>query len=191
MPQVDANPTTPMVAPGGARNDEPLAALTAVGPGAPSPLPRDILIGEAGMHFVLSRLLYWGIPAHAAGPGLPYDIIADVGWQLGLVRIQVKSTAVEQRPYYRFVLKRGYHRTRRGTFAYRPGDFDLAAFVTLRLDRVQFRPFPVNRFRATSALFLATWAELESWFTALSALQARRRTPPGGGGVGAPPCLPV
>ena len=171
MPQVDANPTTPA--------------------GVPSPLPRDILIGEAGVHFVLSRLFHWGIPAHAAGPGLPYDIIADVGWQFGLVRIQVKSTAVELRPDYRFALKRGYHRTRRGTFDYRPGDFDLAAFVPLRLDRVQLRAFPVRRFRATSALFLAPYAELESWFAALGALQAGRRTPPGGAGIGALPGLPV
>ena len=153
MPQVDANPTTPAV--------------------APSPLPRDILIGEAGVHLVLSRLFHWGFPGHAAGPGLPYDLIADLGWNSRLVRIQVKSTTVEGRHGYRFALKRGYHRTRRGTFDYRPGDFDLAAFVALRLDRVQFRAFPVSRFRATSALFLAPGAELQSWFAALSALPAR------------------
>ena len=50
--------------------------------------------------------------------------------------------------------------------------------------RVRFQAPPVNDADADDA-------GLRGWFAALSALRVGRRTPPGGGGAGAPPCLPV
>ena len=151
--------------------------------------PRDILIGEAGAHFVLSRLLRWGIPAHAAGPGLPYDVIAEGGPGIGLIRLQVKSTARPPRGRrYRFALTRGFHGSARGVFAYRTGDFDIAAFVPLGLDRVLFRAFGAPAFAATPAEFRAEDAERQSLRAALAALMARRRrTPPASSVPAAPP----
>ncbi len=142
--------------------------------------PRDILIGEAGMHFVLARLLQWGVPAHPAGPGLPYDIIAEGGFALGLIRLQVKSTARPPRGRcYRFTLTRGFHGSARGVFAYQAGDFEIAAFVALPLDRVLFRAFGAPAFTATPAEFRAPDAERRSLRSALAIVRARwRQTPP-------------
>jgi hypothetical protein len=175
MSQADTPPITPA------------ASLGDVEPATLSPHPREIFIGEAGTHFVLSRLLSWGIPAHAAGPGLPYDVIADPGEGFGLIRIQAKATTVERDNGFRFVLKRGYHRTRRGIFDYCPGDFDIASFVTLRHDRVLFQTYPVHNFRARYEDFVAEGAERESWAAALEMLLAQRWTPPGGGPI--PPAV--
>ena len=142
--------------------------------------PRDILIGEAGVHLVLSRLMRWGLPAHAAGPGLAYDVIAEGGPGIGLIRLQVKTTARPPRGRcYHFRLTRGFHGSARGVFAYQSGDFDIAAFVALGLDRVLFRTFGVPSFTAAPAAFLAEDAERRSLSAALAALMARRRaTPP-------------
>ena len=125
--------------------------------------PRDILIGEAGVHLVLSRLMQWHMPAHAAGPGLAYDIIAEGGLGIGLIRLQVKTTARPPRgPCYRFRLTRGFHGSARGVFAYQAGDFDIAAFVALDIGRVLFQAFEPSTFAATPEDFLALDAERRS-----------------------------
>ncbi len=136
---------------------------------------------------MLSRLLHWGSPAHPAGSGLPYDIIAHGGRGVGLICLQVKTTTQPPRGRrYCFALRRGFHGSAHGVFAYRAGDFDIAAFVSLALGRVLFRPFGQPTFSATPAEFAAPEAEQESFRSALAAVRARRRTPPAGG-VPAPP----
>ena len=222
MPQVDANPTTPTVAPGGApppAQPEPAALFLPPGPqdiridrqegnlpppammadpdGAmplawvmededgddalPEPRPSAIMIGRAGVHFVLSRLLSWGVHAYAADPGLPYDIIVEVGREVSPIRLQVMSTAQPPRGRcYRFALTRGFHGSAHGVFPYQPGDFDVAAFVPLGLDRVLFRPFGEATFAATPAEFCAPQAEQQSWRLALAAALF---LPPGPGDI--------
>ena len=141
----------------------------------PEPRPSAIMIGQAGVHFVLSRLQSWGIRAYAADPGLPYDIIVDGGRGVGFICLQVKTTARPPRGRcYRFALTRGFHGSARGVFAYQPGDFHVAAFVPLGLDRVLFRPFGEATFAATPAEFCAPLADRQSWRLALAALRARR-----------------
>ena len=97
------------------------------------------------------------------------------------LRIRVRAATTPRRRC-RFALYRG-RPARRVRCEGRPGDFDLAAFVPPRLGRVRFQAPPVNDADADDA-------GLRGWFAALSALQAGRRTPPGGGGAGAPPGLP-
>ena len=160
---------------------ERLAGL-AVGPGAPPLRAGDSRIGRADVLLMLAHLSHWGIPAQAAAPGLAYDVIAEPGEAFGRLRIRVRA-ATKPRRRSRFALHRG-RPARRVRFDARPGDFDLAAFVAPRLGRARFQAPPVNDADADDA-------GLRGWFAALSALQAGRRTPPGGGGAGAPPCLPV
>ena len=141
----------------------------------PEPRPTDVMVGDAGTYLVLSRLLYSGRPAHLAGSSLPYDIIAHGGRGVGLICLQVKSTARPPLGRYRFVLKRGFHRSAHGVFAYQAGDFDIAAFVSLALDRVLFRPFGRPTFTATPADFCAPDAERRSLRAALAEVRAWRR----------------
>ena len=206
MSQAEKNSTTPLPLPGDAappprrghavtaflppvRQDIRIARLEDEGlPPLPDAHgPRDILIGEAGVHLTLSRLMHWGLPAHAAGHGLPYDIIAEGGLGIGLIRLQVKTTARPPRGRrYRFRLTRGFHGSARGVFAYRTGDFDIAAFVVLGLDRVLFRKFGVPRFTATPAEFRTEDAERRSLRASLAALMARRGKPPANNAPAAP-----
>ena len=141
--------------------------------------PSDIMVGEAGAHLVQSRLMRWGLSTHAAGPGAPYDVLTEAGPGVGLIRLQVKTTAQPPRGRcYRFRLTRGFHRSARGVFAYRAGDFDIAAFVVLGLDRVLFRIFGRPSFSATPAEFLAADAEKRSLRRALAGLMVRRGVMP-------------
>ena len=144
--------------------------------------PSDIMVGEAGAHLVQSRLMRWGLSTHGAGPGTPYDVLTEAGPAVGLIRLQVKTTAQPPRGRcYRFRLARGFHRSPRGVFAYRAGDFDIAAFVVLGLDRVLFRIFGRPSFSATPAEFLAADAERRSLRAALAGLMVRRGViPPAG-----------
>ncbi|WP_114911769.1 hypothetical protein [Acidibrevibacterium fodinaquatile] len=137
------------------------------------------MVGEAGAHLVQSRLMRWGLSTHAAGPGAPYDVLTEARPAVGLIRLQVKTTAQPPRGRcYRFRLTRGFHRSARGVFAYRAGDFDIAAFVVLGLDRVLFRIFGRPSFSATPAEFLAADAEKRSLRRALAGLMARRGVMP-------------
>ena len=149
-------------------------------PEEPPPLPRDLPTGEAGVHLVLARLLDWGLPARVAAPDLPYDLIAEPGEEFGSVRIRVRTIRVERRRRNRFALRQGHHRARRGTVDDRPGEFDLAAFVTLDLGRVQFRARLVGGVHIGAAALLTHGAELRSWLAALSALLAGHWAPPDG-----------
>ena len=181
MSQAENDPTTPIPLPGEAAPPTRRGRAAAVPPPAEQDIriarpeearlpplpnaggPRDILIGEAGVHLVLSRLMQWHMPAHAAGPGLAYDIIAEGGLGIGLIRLQVKTTARPPRgPCYRFRLTRGFHGSARGVFAYQAGDFDIAAFVALDIGRVLFQAFEPSTFTATPEDFLALDAERRS-----------------------------
>ena len=164
-------------------------------PASDTPLPGDLAIGRADVPLVLSCLRHWGIPAREAAPGLGYDIVAHLGEEFGRVRIRVMPARIERRRS-RFALHRRHRPVRSMTVGpmtvdARPGEVDLVAFVVLHLGRVQFRAQPVGSVHIDAATFLAHGGEQRSWFAALSALLAGRRTPPGGGdgGAGAPAWL--
>ena len=169
--------------PGESHDSERLAGPAAGAPGARPLDGGDSRIGQADVLLMLAHLSHWGIPAQAAAPGLAYDVIAEPGEAFGRLRIRVRAATAAPRRRCRFALHRG-RPARPVRFDGRPGDFDLAAFVAPRLGRVRFQAPPVNNADADDA-------GLRGWFAALSALQAGRRTPPGGGGAGAPPCRPA
>ena len=183
MSKADDDDITGPAVPGGRTDGERFerrAGPAEAGPEEPPPLPRDIPIGRADVHLVLARLLHWGIPARVAAPDLPYDLIAEPGEEFGRVRIRVRTIRVERRRRNRFALRQGHHHARRGTVDDRPGEFDLAAFVTLDLGRVQFRARLVGGVHIGAAALLTHGAELRSWFAALSALRAGHWAPPDG-----------
>ena len=208
MSQADSSNITAPDVPGGRTDDERCERLAgpAVGPEPAAlflppgpqdiridrsesdmPLPGDLAIGRADVPLVLSCLRHWGIPTREAAPGLGYDVIAHPGDEFGPLRIRVMPARIERRRS-RFPLHRRHRPVGPMTVDARPGEFDLVAFVVLHLGRVQFRAQPVGSVHIDAATFLAHGGELRSWFTALSALRAGRRTPPGGGdgGAGAP-----
>ncbi len=186
----NSNITAPDV-PGGRTDDERCERLAgpAVGPEPAAlflpPGLHDIRIGRADVHLVLAHLSDWGIPARAVAPGSAYDVIAEPGEAFGRLRIRVRTVTVAPRRPHRFALYRG-RPARPVRFDAHPGEFDLAAFVALRLGRVQFRTQPGNGVLADAAAFRAHDIGLRSWFAALSALRVGCWTPPGGGDGGAP-----
>lgn len=144
---------------------------------------QQVLIGDAGVHLVMSRLLSWRIPVREAMNGMPYDIIADVPGA-GMYRIQVKTTTQVTKGKLRFRLQRGFHGSRRGVFDYDDSDFDLAAFVDLQKSKLLFCASPRR-----SINFPPEWLDLQdvehrSWLYALkhheeAVLQrAAQRSPP-------------
>ena len=169
-------------------------------PESDTPLPGDLAIGRADVPLVHSCLRHWGIPAREAAPGLGYDVIAHPGDEFGPLRIRVMPARIERRRS-RFALHRRHRPVGPMTVGpmtvgpmtvdARPGELDLVAFVVLHLGRVQFRARPVGSVHIDAATFLAHGGEQRSWFTAMSALLAGRRSPPGGGdgGSGAPAWL--
>lgn len=127
---------------------------------------QEILIGDAGVHLVMSRLLSWRIPVRDAMNGMPYDIIADVPGT-GMLRIQVKTTTRVTHGKLRYRMQRGFHNSRRGVFDYEESDFDIAGFVDLSKSKLLFCVTPRR-----SIAFPAEWLDLpdvehRSWLYAL------------------------
>lgn len=104
---------------------------------------RAIMTGQAGACLVQSRLLSWGIPAHTAMEGLPYDLICAVPG-LDMLRIQVKTQTKPKGKTCAFRLKRGFYRSQKGIFRYETKDFDIAALVCLSMKQVFFVVAPVD-----------------------------------------------
>ena len=146
---------------------------------APSRAPQTILIGQAGVHLIMAKLLVWQIPAREAMSGLPYDIIADVPGT-GFVRIQVKTTTRLQCGKLRFRMQRGCYYSPRGLFDYKDTDFDIAAFVHLPTGRGVFWAKPPR-----NVAFFPSWLEPPNvdhttWLWALThhAMAMSRRAAP-------------
>jgi hypothetical protein len=100
-----------------------------------------IMIGDAGVHLVMSRLLGWQIPVRDAPNGQPYDIIADVKGA-GMLRLQVKTTTKVKGGKLNFRMQRGFYRSKHGIFDYDESDFDIAAFVYLPECKLLFWAWP-------------------------------------------------
>ena len=206
MSRVVTSLITPEAMPGGAVPPAPAETAALFLPPGPqdiridrsasdTPLPGDLAIGRADVPLVLSCLRHWGIPAREAAPGLGYDVIAHPGDEFGPLRIRVMPARIERRrsrfPLHRRHRPVGSMTVGPMTVDARPGEVDLVAFVVLHLGRVQFRAQPVGSVHIDATTFLARGGEQRSWFAALSALLAGRRSPPGGGdgGSGAPAWL--
>lgn len=95
--------------------------------------------GEAAEHFVLYKLLSWGIPAVSAPESIGFDIVAF--HENRPIRIQVKSSCKlrnETSPLYRFTAKKG---ARKNSRPYDDGEYDILACVSTDIDKVAFLPF--------------------------------------------------
>lgn len=136
-------------------------------------LPTATLIGEAGANLVLSRLQSWGLAAHPAMSGLPYDLIVEVP-RLDLLRIQVKTRREPAGRRCSFKMQRGYHRSRAGVFGYAADDFELSAFVCLSMSRVFFYPGPVQRISVPTAWLRLPDIDWETFDLALNRIRHRR-----------------
>jgi hypothetical protein len=99
------------------------------------------MIGDAGVHLVMSRLLGWQIPVRDAPNGQPYDIIADVKGT-GMLRLQVKTTTKSKSGKLHFRMQRGFYRSKHGIFDYNESDFYIAAFVFLPERKLLFWAWP-------------------------------------------------
>jgi hypothetical protein len=106
-------------------------------------------------------------------PGLPYDLVADIP-EIGLLRIQVKTTAQLKGRCYVFVMKRGCHRSKRRKFDYDQTDYDIAAFVSLPLARICFCATPVKRFTARPEWLQAAGIEQQTLTMAIRRYSAFR-----------------
>lgn len=133
---------------------------------APPKVSQEILIGEAGVHLVISKLLAWRIPAREAMAGLSYDIIADLE-SGGLLRIQVKTTTRLHGRKLRFRMQRGFYYSRRGNFDYGRADFDIAAFVHLPPSKVCFWASPRRSVSFDPVWLNPPGVEYKTWLLAL------------------------
>ncbi len=167
VPTASDVPRAQLKEPFGASNNTGGLKMTPVS--RPRGLPQEILIGEAGANYVLSKLQAWGIPSQAAMAGLAYDIVADIAGA-GLVRIQVKTTTRLQGKRYAFLMKRGFYYSRQGNFGYESSDYDIAAFVCLPLARVCFCAAPIKRFSARPDWFLIEGIEWQTLQMAVPSL---------------------
>ncbi len=143
-------------------NDSDQPRLTHAHPKA----SQETLIGEAGVHLVISKLLAWRIPTREAMAGLPYDIIAD-DENAGLLRIQVKTTTRLYGRKLRFRMRRGFYYSRRGTFDYEATDFDIAAFVHLPAGKLCFWVAPRRSIAIYPEWLTPPDVEYKTWLLAL------------------------
>lgn len=127
---------------------------------------QEILIGDAGVHLVMSRLLAWRIPVREAMNGQSYDIIADVK-EVGLLRLQVKTTTRIRHGKLRFRMQRGFYHSRRGKFDYEKSDYDIAAFVHLSNDTLIFWASPPRNVAFPPEWLEPPSIEYKSWLLAL------------------------
>lgn len=133
----------------------------------------DVRTGDSAEAYVLFRLLNWDLDAHDTRRDLPYDIAVDVG-DGRVCRIQVKGRRSASRGRWYFRSTRGNWRSATGTYAYNANDYDISAFVALSLERVIFVPGVQASFCATTADFLRTDGEHQSWERALQAFRRNK-----------------
>ena len=143
---------------------------------APPKASQETLIGEAGVHLVISKLLAWRIPTREAMAGLPYDIIADVE-NAGLLRIQVKTTTRLYGRKLRFRMQRGFYYSRRGIFDYEKTDFDMAAFVYLPAGKLCFWAAPGRSIAIYPEWLAPPDVEYKTWLLALEHYERFRTKP--------------
>jgi hypothetical protein len=93
----------------------------------------DVRTGDAAEAFVIAKLLKWGFDAHDARRDLPYDVVVDVG-DGRICRVQVKGRGRARDCIWHFRALRGNWRSATGTYAYTEADYDVSAFVALRID---------------------------------------------------------
>jgi hypothetical protein len=131
------------------------------------PVRSDIRSGDAAEAFVIAKLLKAGFDAHGARRDAPYDIGVDLG-SGRYCRIQVKGRERAHHGKWDFRFVRGNPRTGSGTYAYTATDFDVAACVSLSLERVAFFSGVHASIRLSTADFLRPDSEVESWTHALN-----------------------
>src|SRR4051794_24911810 len=122
----------------------------------------DVLTGDAGEALTLYKLRKNGWNAHDVSRDLPYDIVVDVGDGL-ICRVQVKTSRKAVRGCWNYRVTRGNWRSATGTYAYSNGDYDVAAFVALSLEKVVFVPGVHATMRLTNTDFNRPDSELQSW----------------------------
>jgi hypothetical protein len=132
----------------------------------PTPARSDIQLGDAAEAFVIAKLLKAGFDAHGARRDAPYDVGVDLG-KGRYCRVQVKGREHAHHGKWDFRFVRGNPRTG-GTYAYTATDFDIAACVSLSLERVAFFPGVPASIRLSTADFLRQDNEIESWNRALN-----------------------
>ncbi len=133
----------------------------------PRPARSDLRAGDAAEAFVVAKLLKAGFDAHGARRDAAYDVGVDFG-NGRYCRIQVKGRDRAQRGKWSFRFVRGNPRTGAGTYAYTDNDFDITAVVALPLERVLFFAGVHHSIRLTTADFLRSDAEVQSWTRALN-----------------------
>jgi hypothetical protein len=127
----------------------------------------DVRTGDAAEAFVIAKLLKWGFDAHDARRDLPYDVVVDIG-RGRICRIQVKGRNQPNGGIWQYRAIRGNWRSATGTYAYTDADYNVSAFVALSVEKVLFVPGVVPVFKASTANFLRSGAEEESWSHALA-----------------------
>ena len=141
----------------------------------PSPKPRpvrnDVRTGDAAEALVLFKLLSWGLDAHDTRRDLPYDLVVDLGGRI--CRVQVKGRTRGTRGRWGFRAMRGNWRSATGTYAYAADDYDVSAFAAISLERVIFVPGVNATFRASTADFLRTGGETQSWHRSLQTFKRK------------------
>ena len=131
----------------------------------------DVRKGEAAEAFVVAKLLKWGFSASHVQRDLPYDVTVDMNGRICRVQVKGRSNPTGERWEYRSC--RGNWRSKTGTYDYVEGDYDIAAFVALSLEKVLFVPGVRKAFRAKTADFIHHGAELESWKRAVAELERK------------------
>jgi PD-(D/E)XK endonuclease len=135
---------------------------------------QEILIGDAGVRLVMSRLASWRIPVTDAMHGQAYDLIADVHGT-GLLRVQVKTKTCITRGKVRFRMQRGFYYSKRGNFDYNESDYDIAAFVYLPANTFFFWASPRRYVAIPPTWFDPVSVEHPTWLLALKHLDESRR----------------
>jgi hypothetical protein len=130
------------------------------------PVRNDVRTGDAAEAFVIAKLLKWGYDAHDARRDLPYDVVVDAP-DGRLYRVQVKGRRQAVRGRWDFRAIRGNWRSATGTYAYADTDYDISAFVALSIEKVIFAAGVHATFRASTAEFLRSDGEAQSWERAL------------------------
>ena len=134
------------------------------------PHRNDVRKGDAAEAYVRAKLLNWDFCAHDALRDLPYDVVVDFGGTVCRIQVKCRSHAVNGRWYFRAM--RGNWRSATGTYAYAPGDYDVAAFVALSLEKVLFLPGVLSQATFRTEDFLRENAERRSWIEALHVFTA-------------------
>lgn len=136
------------------------------------PIRNDVMLGDAAEAFTIAKLLKWGFDAHDARRDAPYDVGVDLR-DGRICRIQVKGQGQARQGKWDFRLVRGNPRTGTGSYAYAENDYDVTAVVALSIEKVIFYPGVHHAIRLSTADFLRTDIEVQSWDRALQAFKRK------------------